>query len=164
LVAVVPDGFQTRVVLINTTSGQAKEICSIAGVAVQGTHTVHPKHGLYHFVLRHGTQHSLVTVSLHETISRARGPLRARVNGTAHVEMWTDERFHYLHSLHCLQNNGKESDDAPCKLVGMFPSPDEPVRKLARNRPFLDLLHVGELAKLMHRYSDKHTIKGTLSN
>jgi hypothetical protein len=70
-----------------------------------------------------------------------------RVNGTAHVDMWTNERFHYLHSLHCLHSNGKEFDEAPCKLVGMFPSPGEPVQ----NRPFLDLWHVGELARLMHR-------------
>ena len=147
MVAVVPDGFQTRIVLINTTSGQAKEISSVAGVAVQGTHTLHPQHGLYHFVLRHGSQHSLVTVSLEETISRAHGPLRVRVNGTAHVDMWTDERFHYLHSLHCLHSNGKESDEALYKLVGMFPSPGEPVQK----RPFLDLWHVGELARPMHR-------------
>jgi hypothetical protein len=134
---VVPERFQARVVLVNTTSGQAHELSRINGVAVQGTHRLHPTHGLYHFVLRHDSQYSLVTVSLDERGSRARGLVRT----------WSDERFRELHSLHCLHSDESGSDEFPCRLVGMFPSPGD----TAPNPSFLDLWHIGEAVKELRR-------------
>ena len=116
LVGLIPDVFQTQIVLLETSTGIAHTLNSTGGISVKGINCLDTRSGFYYFLIRDATSHALVRVAL----------------SNGEIWRWAHERFQDLRALHYLGDagmlpGGQKGVDQDgyneARLVGTFSSP-----------------------------------------
>ena len=112
--ATSPGMFQTRILLLNATTGALEVLTTLPGIAVKGVYCLDER-GNYHFTMRDATSSALVSINL--------------VDGR--VQKWANMAFGDMRSMHCINPEfmagygAAGSSDASVSrfnLVGIFPS------------------------------------------